>query len=923
MGSPIKQVKTQVRRCLSIPVAFFLSLALGLPSPDGISLQLGRTTLRQLNAGMEESPTHQALQKIFAVPAAGLEEPVKLWDWDRESAPKVLSNGLLYSQIPRGGLLIPLEYFELLNATVVVPRKFAQEAVSAGTPRKVVDAAFGEISPTPRRGILPLLGFRDERSIQLLQRGRPVYLEGQVKILPRWDGSIVIQEIGETEGNVFVFASSSKKVQEALSYPYPPDVEEADRARVETIRQRSFSAEEIRVIQENVERLRAVVSAVFPEAEVKSHLEKGHIVLPVEAHSFVQPDGLLSNRWSLRDQILANEPVSLRSIAPTGGLDLRGISRKWPEEIRVLPAFSHLQGKYRFSDPVAAALIRWQEEVEIRGERADPEQVAEGPIASIHAAILKRVQEGGDVKRILVFETSGGVDQSLENIFKRWEGNVMDQYIEIANQLRQSNSSVRCLFFNGSLIFIPSVSAGQTPPLAGLEELDEPQLKKDNPYARSLRLLLNWSGFTSESRHRLLALKKIGPPLEAYIQGLLKNPRVHIAIVPLGSALKGYATAQSDVDYTIVILDGLDPAVRKLTKRTARQIENEAVQLIKKEGVLEREDMQHLSHLMGFTFLRNYSEITNSPKALGKSWFLLRDDDKWGMNCADVAFLFLPIAYGNPDLVEKARRNVIDALDQKSNHRNPVILGNNMVFDDSSFWWQLIQSSFRSYTYIDTRVIHREVASKPHLETWLAEQGINVDSEESLSAFRHSRSAIYLPGFHGMMQIYPRSPSRVHNAGMEENGLEAIDPEVLKTPDGLKEAPVPKQIVEVYAQPSVGAGALSLIPNDWRLGQVTALSEDAKTANAGLEEAARKAAQGRLVLVAVNVSAMKSLKLPPKAIVVVLNPATMGGVDWRAAAAYLGQPQRLFGLLMDLTTGSVLFMEIPSPASSEPLREAA
>ncbi|MBI3615241.1 MAG: hypothetical protein HY211_01865, partial [Candidatus Omnitrophica bacterium] len=293
---------------------------------------------------------------------------------------------------------------------------------------------------------------------------------------------------------------------------------------------------------------------------------------------------------------------------------------------------------------------------------------------------------------------------------------------------------------------------------AGLEELDEPQLKKDNLYTRSLGSLLNWPGFSSESRRRLLILKKIGRQLETYIQELLNNSEIRIALVPLGSTLKGYATAQSDIDYTILILDGLDPAVKRVAAGKATRIENEAFRLMKKEGIKKKDDMQHLSHLLGFSFLRNYSEIVNSPKSLGESWFLLRNDDKWDTLYADTAVLFLPIAYGNSKLVEMARRNVIDALNRKLGKRNPVILGNNIVFDDPSFWWGVIQENYLSYIYIDPDYVHRSIGAKPHLGSWLSNQGINVDSKESRSAFvRDRQSRLYLRTFSEMAQIYLQS----------------------------------------------------------------------------------------------------------------------------------------------------------------------
>ncbi len=140
---------------------------------------------------------------------------------------------------------------------------------------------------------------------------------------------------------------------------------------------------------------------------------------------------------------------------------------------------------------------------------------------------------------------------------------------------------------------------------------------------------------------------------------------------------------------------------------------------------------------------------------------------------------------------------------------------------------------------------------------------------------------------------------------------------------GLEEGARVPAVVDVYAHPSVGAGVLSIIPKGWQLGAVKGLSEDAAAANAGLEEAAQKAAQGRLVVVAVDAAFKVGLKLPSTAVVIVLDPATLNRVNRDAVVSYLEHPQRLWGFLMDLTSGSVGFEELPAPASSQSLRVAA
>ncbi|GEM_PF-2964350 len=171
--------------------------------------------------------------------------------------------------------------------------------------------------------------------------------------------------------------------------------------------------------------------------------------------------------------------------------------------------------------------------------------------------------------------------------------------------------------------------------------------------------------------------------------------------------------------------------------------------------------------------------------------------------------------------------------------------------------------------------------------------------------------------FQEVYRIWSKEPTALTAAGIEEENQD-------KLANKAEETSLIEQTVAVYAHPSVAGGALSLIPEKWRLGQVIGLGEDPDEANAGLEVAGRQAAQGRLVLVAVDANFRGRLRLPPKAVVLILNPATLNQVDSRIVAGYLEQLRQQAGrLIIDLSSGFIRFQELPEPASEETLREAA
>lgn len=80
---------------------------------------------------------------------------------------------------------------------------------------------------------------------------------------------------------------------------------------------------------------------------------------------------------------------------------------------------------------------------------------------------------------------------------------------------------------------------------------------KENPYTRVLKNILHGQAISEESKKRRQVLKRIGAEIKLYMQNILGSKKIKIAIIPIGSTLKGYAAKSSDIEYQIIILEGL------------------------------------------------------------------------------------------------------------------------------------------------------------------------------------------------------------------------------------------------------------------------------------------------------------------------------------------------------------------------------
>lgn len=281
------------------------------------------------------------------------------------------------------------------------------------------------------------------------------------------------------------------------------------------------------------------------------------------------------------------------------------------------------------------------------------------------------------------------------------------------------------------------------PSTAGLEEgIEEPQLGKDNAYARSLKKLLDGPEVTQHSVKRLRVLKRIGPELEAYTRSLLRNPRVKIAIVPLGSTLLGYAKADSDVDAAIYIVDGADPNLFAIDSFLGRQI------LLKLNRLLKREGFQ--GDKMAPDFLPD--DIVNMPNLIR----LKAPPSRYSVQVEyALATLFSPVAYGDAQRIEQLRRDALSFLRNQTRYR-----------------WQAIRRRHQELVGVVWQdhpdELLYELFDKPHLRRWLSQQGVDTASAQAVQTFDRKRyRKVGLPSLHEMLRIYHISP-KPSLAGLEE-----------------------------------------------------------------------------------------------------------------------------------------------------------
>ena len=111
---------------------------------------------------------------------------------------------------------------------------------------------------------------------------------------------------------------------------------------------------------------------------------------------------------------------------------------------------------------------------------------------------------------------------------------------------------------------------------------------------------------SEESKKRLELLNKLlGPKIEEGVRKILgKGQELTIAVIPLGSTLKGYARKDSDLEYTVAILSGAEELDVVLRKKQEEAIFGFINNLIKKAGYKTEKGL-----IKGVVNIFNYSNI--------------------------------------------------------------------------------------------------------------------------------------------------------------------------------------------------------------------------------------------------------------------------------------------------------------------------
>lgn len=320
------------------------------------------------------------------------------------------------------------------------------------------------------------------------------------------------------------------------------------------------------------------------------------------------------------------------------------------------------------------------------------------------------------------------------------------------------------------------------PKPSGLEEMDEPQLKENNDYAKALRSLLSGEKgagqVTPQSAWRRRILKEMGPLIEGEALRVFNNERVRTAVIPLGSALKGYAVDDSDVEYAIYVLEGVEPSLGAWEDE-GREIGAAADLFLRRKGVKP----EGLFFITGG--LWNFSDVAQGNFS---SWRKKAIQAANVNQSAFLAYLFLPVAYGDPALVEAARRNVIRFLSELNHGTQEQI-------------WSQIQKKYLWIVSPDPE----QVSYKLALQRWLARQE-TIPSPAGVEVFNKKRKAkVGLPNFREMLKIYGTT------AGLEEG--KRGDPLWQKTQGeivaGLQSHPGGEFRVEEFAE-TLGLAAKTL-----------------------------------------------------------------------------------------------------------------
>jgi ribosomal protein S18 acetylase RimI-like enzyme/SAM-dependent methyltransferase len=236
-----------------------------------------------------------------------------------------------------------------------------------------------------------------------------------------------------------------------------------------------------------------------------------------------------------------------------------------------------------------------------------------------------------------------------------------------------------------------------------------------NPYAAAQNEVLDRA--TQESRNRIAALNSIGPGLEKDIEKILGRQGVKIAIVPVGSSLRGYSGKDSDIECEILILKG---GGGELTKGDVRLIGRKLNAQLASSGY--KSGKRYELDVAPVSVFDVEAALSVKPAGISDASFM-------------IPLLFLPMAYGDPKEVEKARKSAVSFL-----------LSQDLIS------WGDVQN-----TYEDKIALSLDrIDEKPHLDAWLRSQGQDPADIDAVRKWWSRLTA--LPSFEEMLKIYPGKP---------------------------------------------------------------------------------------------------------------------------------------------------------------------
>lgn len=270
-----------------------------------------------------------------------------------------------------------------------------------------------------------------------------------------------------------------------------------------------------------------------------------------------------------------------------------------------------------------------------------------------------------------------------------------------------------------------------------------PVTKKVTEYDQLLEKIRDEKEITSESVKRRKALSKIGSKVEKYMQTILHDKKIKIAIFPLGSSLKGYAAESSDIEYGICVLEG---AIEKISDNNKSKIHNFTCHLLEEQGFLGEPLMGSIHSIM---IMPEEIRLLSNSKVEEEADEVLDDNSLSGF-----FQIFLAPMFRDEVALNKIRRQILTSLARHSNRE---------------FLWAFIQGEFNKYARID----FEWAENKTHVKEFLANKGYDSGNfERDILEYNRTRKLL-LPDLEVMLAVYRNSGSS--DTGESTSKLGGID----------------------------------------------------------------------------------------------------------------------------------------------------